>query len=268
MLEDYSIDLIPFNIVTDSGRFCDLSEITSDNVLEYIAEGHKAISVPPNAEEYRQFFKEELEKFDSIIHITLSSGMSSAYTNAKEAADDFDGKVFAFDSRHISTGMGHLVIKARELADAGEPVDRITEYLSEMRCRVRTTFLAESADYLYFNGKVKKYAATLCRAFSVHPILSMAKDGRLIFGGVKFGNYEKAAERYIRKEFRKYPDIERKLLFITHAGFSTKTLKMVKNDVEKHDLVDRIEISNASATVSSNCGPNTFGILFVREKQD
>lgn len=265
-LKEYDIDIIPFHIVTESGRFCDMSEITSDNILEYISNGHKAISVPSSEEEYRAFFEKKLERCEKIIHITLTSGMSHAHINALKAAEAFDGSVIAFDSRHLSTGMGHLVIKAAILAREGEQAEKIIDCLTDMRRRVSTSFMAYSAEYLYLNGKIGRLAASVCKALEVHPILSVTKDGRLSFGGIQFGNYERPAKRYIKKLLNNRTDIDRTCLFITHAGCPTQFLSMIKKETEKYNIADRIEITNASATVSSNCGPNTFGLLFVKKE--
>lgn len=263
-LDEYGIDLIPFHIITDSGRFCDFTEITSENVLEYIASGHKAASMPMSSEEYGIFFEKELKKHDRIIHISITSGMSLAYDHARKAAEKLDGRVTVFDSLHLSTGMGHIVIKAAKLAAEGKAVDEITAYLSEMRGRVSTSFIAYSADYLYFNGKIKKSTADFCSFFGIHPILALDKNGRMVLGGIQLGNYEKAAKRYITSKLKNCNSIDRECLFITHAGCGTKMLATVKSMVEQYNCTDKIEITSASATVSSNCGPNAFGVLFVK----
>lgn len=266
ILDEYSIELIPFNIVTERGRFCDFSEITSDNVLEYIADGHKAVSMPMDVGEYKHFFEKCLKKYDKILHISITSGMSLGYKNACEAAKEFDGRVTVFDSLHLSTGMGHIVIKAARLAGEDKTVEEIVPELAEMRARVSTSFIAYSADYLYINGKIKKSTASFCKTFGIHPILSLNKEGRMVLGGIQVGNYDKAAKRYIKSKLKKHKNIDGSCIFITHAGCSTKMIEMVKGMVKNYNFAEKIEITNASATVSSNCGPNAFGVLFVCKK--
>lgn len=267
ILDEYRIDTIPFHIITERGRFCDFLEITSDNVLEYIGEGHKAMSVPPSPEEYRSFFKEELEKYETVIHLTITQGMSLAYKNAGDVIGEFDGHVIVIDSMHLSTGLGQLAMKASQLASEGKTAEYITEYITEMRERVSTSFISYSADYLYYNGKIKKSVASICGFLGIHPILSLNKSGHMVLGGVQFGNYERAAKRYIAGKLKHSDDINRGCMFITHAGCGTRMLSVVKNEVDKYNRTDKIEITSASATVSSNCGPNAFGVLFYREKK-
>lgn len=266
-LDEYGIDTIPFHIVTEKGRFCDFLEITSTNVLEYIADGHKAISVEPSPEEYRSFFEKKLRDTETLIHLTISHGMSHAYSRASEVVKEFGGRVILIDSMHLSTGLGQLAIKASKLAEEGKTAEEIVSYITDMRQRVSTSFISYSADYLYYNGKVKKGVAKICSLLGLHPILVVNSHGNMTLGGVLFGNYENAAKRYIAGKLRGGDDINRDCLFITHAGCSTKMLSLVKSEAEKYNRTNNIEITSASATVSSNCGPNAFGVLFYRNEK-
>lgn len=264
-LKECHIDLIPFHIETDYGRFEDLAEVTSDNILEYIDSGHKALSIAPSIKEYQLFFEKELTKYERVLHITISSGLSEAYDNACLALSSFEDKVIVIDSHHLSTGMGHLLLRAVQLKDAGKEIEVIQDELLKMRNRISTSFIAYSADYLFYNDKISKNIAALCRYFKIHPILKIAKDGRMVLGGFHMGSYEEAANRYIAHQLKHHKYIDRSCLFITHAGCSTKLLRKVRDKVEKYNCVDNIQITTASATVSCNCGPNTFGLLFVQK---
>ncbi|MGN0692774.1 MAG: DegV family protein, partial [Oscillospiraceae bacterium] len=57
--------------------------------------------------------------------------------------------------------------------------------------------------------------------------------------------------------------INKKRLFITYAGCSVKTVSEISAEAEKLCKFDEVIITRASATVSSNCGPGTLGVLFV-----
>ncbi len=267
LLDKSNVSQIPFYIITEEGRFCDMTEITSDNILEYIGSGHQAHSIASSPEEYRTFFMQQLETYDSVLHITITSGTSLAYRYASEAAEGCDGRVIVFDSLHLSTGLGLMVLKAAQLLDEGKTTEEIVSYLTDMRSRVSTSFMAYSADYLYRSGKVRKSVADLCRMFGVHPILVIGKNGRVKPGGIMLGKYEKVARRYIRKKLGKRNDIDNRYIFVTYAGCNTKMVSMLKTEVEKYNIAERVIVTKASATVSSNCGPNAFGVLFTTKNQ-
>ena len=69
--------------------------------------------------EYEELFRSLTAQGDPVIHINLSSELSASHQNARLAAQ-MVGNVYVVDSRNLSSGSGHLVLLARELADEGK----------------------------------------------------------------------------------------------------------------------------------------------------
>ncbi len=270
MLKEDNIDLVYFYIETDTGRFRDVSEITAQNIFDYLNNGgQKSITNAPEPDDFVELFTEKLENYDEVIHIATGSGISASVKNSKSAVEQMGSlgeRVHVFDSGHLTTGMGHMVLKAAEMirkgADNSESI--ITE-LEKMRSMVSTSFMADSADYLYHNGRVSKFVKAICGVLNIHPVLAM-KNGILGLKAIQIGNYEKSALRYVRKEL-KTPNIKTDRLFITHAGCTASDIKMIKNEVSRIMKFDSVIVTKASATVSGNSGPRTFGLLYVKENK-
>lgn len=267
-INKYDIHIIYFYIETDTGRFKDVDEITASNIFEYhLNGGQKSITNPPPPEEFAEIFSNILSEYDEIIHIAISSGISQCFKNSTAAVELLgeEGKrIHIFDSRHLSTGTGQLVIKAAQLAQAGCSTDEILAEIEIMKKRVSTSFMADNADYLYRNGKVGKAVKNICTLFKIHPVLEM-KDGFLKLKTMQIGNYKGSALRYIRRELKNPDSIKKTRLFITHAGCSVSDIKLIKEEVAKLKKFDEVIVTKASATISGNCGPRTFGVLFERE---
>lgn len=268
-LKANDIEVLYFYITTETGRFRDGFEITSGNVLEYLENGGaKAETAAPAPEEYRSFFLSQLEKYDELIHISISDKVSMSYRNANAALElmgDSGRRVRIIDSEHLSTGIGHMVIRAVEMRYAGWGAEEIVKEAERLKPLISTSFITMNADYLYRNGRVSKAVKTMCEALSLHPVLGMRK-GRLTLKGIEIGNYEKSVMRYIKSELKKNSELEKKRLFITHAGCTVKLINAVKARAEKLCGFDEILVTRASATISSNCGMGTVGVLFVREQ--
>lgn len=265
MLDNLGLKVIYFYITTDNGCFKDMDEITAGNVVEYFARGGKFIDTDaPEVEEYEGLFEKQLRNCDEVIHITITSKLSKSYRRATQAAEKFAGRVHVFDTEHLSTGIGHLVIKALEMVKEGKDVPEILDTLSVLKGKVSTSFIADKVDYLYRNGRVSKAVMLICTAFKIHPVLTM-KNGYLKIKTVYIGNYEKCVLRYVRKELKKGSGIEKKRVFITHASCTVKLISKVKDVIGKQCPFEDVYVTDASATITSNCGANTLGVLFVRE---
>lgn len=265
LLEEKHIDIIYFDVETETGIFRDTDEINAQNIIEYMLGGEKkAQSVIPSAGDYKNFFKKKLEEYDEIIHISISSGVSGAYKNAElgRAKLGIDGrKIHLIDSGHLSSGLGLLALEAVKGREEGLESNMIVEKLKGITDRISTSFIVNNVDYLYYNEKVGKNAMRLCKFLHLHPVLHM-QGGKLVVKRFYLGNYKKATSRYISDILRKTDRIDASIGFCTYVGCSHAMLKRIKSEVEKKITFDEYIEQAASVTVSCNCGPETFGILY------
>lgn len=265
LLDKYGVEVIYFYISTDRGCFKDRAEMTSTNVVEYFENGGQRISTAaPAVSEYVDFFEKALQKHEEIIHITISSQLSLSYDNAVLASKQFAGKVHVVDSEHLSTGIAHMIIRAVEMAKEGKSRNEIVDALKEMKYKVSTSFIADNADHLYRTGRVSKTVKNICTTFRIHPVLSL-KNGKMTVKGVRIGNLEKCILGYVKSELRKSDKIKKERLFITYSTCPVRIVSKIKEQINMCCPFDEVLETKASATITSNCGANTIGVLFVRE---
>lgn len=269
LLDQYQIDLMYTYVHTKEGRFCDISEIASDSLLAYLrTEGNYAHSSTAEPSEYEYFFANALTKAEHVIHITATVDLSGAYPNATQASRSFDN-VTVVDSGHISSGHGLMVLHAAALAEKGKSVEEICKSLEKFKSRVFSNFLVPSTETLARNGKVSGAVNKLCTALNLHPVLSMSiSRNKLKLCTIEVGNMHQVNKRYVKKLFRRSKQIDCRLLFLTYAGCTVRQTDEVLAEVEQYIKFEKVILQKASATVSSNCGIGTFGLMFVRKEED
>ena len=264
ILNNGEVDVIYYDVETEEGVFRDTVEIDSQNLMEYVAGGKKKVySVVPTANDYKNFFNKNLKEYDEIIHICISGGISVAYSNAQLARAKMgkDGnKVHLIDSKSLSAGQGLVTLQALKYRDQGMNSSEIVENLNKYIKTVSTTFLADNANYLYYNGKVSKGIMDLCNFLNLHPVLSMV-DGTLTVRKVYFGAYERAAKKYVKSLIGDASKIDNSMGYLVYAGCSSELLEMVRKEIGSHTDFGVAYESVTSATVSANCGPKTFGVM-------
>ncbi len=263
-LEHYGIGTMYCYVNTHQGRFCDINEITSDNLLEYLAtENGKAKSETASVEEFETFFSDALSIGEQVIHISTAQKAGSGFRIASTAAQGF-GNVTVVDSGHLSSGLGLMVLRACHLVKKGFSVEEIVKDLEKMKANISTSFVVPSAEALYRNGKISYNVMKICEMFNLHLVLSLKKS-RLSLAGIKTGNMKHVYMDYIRDQFKGKKNIDTRILFITYAGCSSKQLKEIKEEVLKYQKFERIEVQKASATISSNCGIGCMGVLYIKK---
>ncbi len=267
LLEKYQIRLMYCYVHTKEGRFCDLFEVSSDSILEYLkTEGNYAHSSTAEPEKYEEFFSETLKEAEHVLHITATTGLSGAYPNALQASRSF-GNVTVFNSAHISSGHGLMVLRAAQLAEEGKSVEEICQDLEEFKDVVCSNFLVPSTDALYRNGKLSGAVHGLCHVLNLHPVLRMSQNDLKLWK-IETGSIRRAKAKYIRQLLSHARQIDERVLFLTYAGCSVRQLEEIQEEVEKYVHFDRIILQKASATVSSNCGVGVFGLMYLKKKSD
>lgn len=265
-LEQFEIRTMYYYVYTKQGRFCDLAEISSDNLLKYMQQpGSEAHSAAPPPEEYEFFFADELEKAEKVVHISMASKGGNGYRAASAAAKGFDN-VSVVDSGHLSSGMGLMVLHAAQMAQEGKSAEEICEMLEQLKERISTSFIVPSPENLYRCGKVSKRVRDICEGLSLHPVLYLSQS-KIKLKGVEIGSVQAANKWYIRHALMDKKNIDTRILFLTYAGCSTEQLEEIRKEIKKYVFFDHIEMQKASATISSNCGIGSFGLLYMKKKR-
>ncbi len=262
LTEKYQIAVMPYQVLTEGGVFRDGEEVESDGLLSYIAEQGKNVrSEPPQAEEYEAFFAEQLTRAQYIIHITMAKNASQGYENSMKASKTF-GNVTVVDSGHLSSGMGLIVLYAAQYAAEGMSVDGILCEIDRMKAQTRTSFIVGSTEYLARSGRISSKINAVCKACMLHPVIVL-KGSSMKVGAVRIGGRNTIWRKYITSTLHSSSEIDRRILFITHAGLSVAELGQIEAKVRKKIDFDTVIYQKASPAISINCGPDSFGLLFM-----
>ena len=265
LLRQYDVSITPLSVCCGERVGADGTEITPDDIYEYVhAEGKlpqtSAVNVADYAEEFHRWTKQGC----CVVHFCISSDFSSTYQNACLAAKEV-GNVFVVDSRNLSTGQGLLVLHAAEMAANGYYAQEIWETCSAMTKRVEASFVIDSLDYLNKGGRCSALGAFGGNLLRLKPCIEV-RDGKMTPGKKYRGRIEKVMLQYVEDRLQNRTDIDKHRIFITHTKCSPEAVQAVRDKIQKimPDFEEILE-TTAGATITSHCGPNTLGILFVRK---
>ena len=213
--------------------------------------------------EYEELFRSLTAQGDPVIHINLSSELSASHQNACLAAQ-MVGNVYVVDSRNLSSGSGHLVLLARELADEGKSPEEIVAALEEARAKLDVSFVLQALEYLHMGGRCSGVAAFGANLMKLRPEIEVV-GGKMQVGRKYRGTMEKTILAYIRGRLEGRTDIDCHRIFITHSGvpqdIEDKAVALVKELQPFREVI----VTSAGCTISSHCGPNCLGVLFLRK---
>ena len=261
-IKKYDIGILPLTVTMGDKNYLDGVDINPDAIYAHVAQGGELPKTSANnIGQYQEAFEGYLKEYDAIIHLNISSGFSSCYQNACLAAEDFEN-VYIIDTFNLSTGHGLLVLKAAELAESGMGAAEIAEILKETTSRVDASFILDKLEYLKMGGRCSSAAALGANLLKLKPCIEV-KDGKMGVGKKYRGAFEKCLKDYITDRLAGRDDLELDRIFITHSGVSEEWLKIAEDTIRELQPFKEICITRAGCTISSHCGPDTIGILYI-----
>ena len=261
LYKEYDVEVISLCVSLGDDLYRDGVDIQCDDIFAYVSEKGtlpktSAISVG----EYEKVFRKYTEQGYQIVHINLSSNLSSCYQNALIAAKEVGG-VYPVDSLNLSTGSGHLVIEAANMAKKGMAVEEIVENLCQMREKLDVSFVLQTLDYLRKGGRCSALTALGANLLQLRPEIEV-KDGKMGVGNKYRGKIDKSISDYVKGRLEGRTDLNLDRIFVTHSGVPAEivaqTIALVK---ELQPFAEVIE-TKAGCTITSHCGPNCLGVLF------
>lgn len=262
LLHKYNISVVPYQIVLGDMVFRD-GDHSTEEIFAYVEKTKKLPKTNAiNEFEYTEYFESILEKNDAVIHICLSSGMSSSCNNAINASKNLKN-VYVVDSKSLSTGIGLLAIYARELATEGLSAEEIYEKLLARVNSIQASFIVERLDYLFKGGRCNSLQLLGANLLKIRPRI-IVKDGKMVSDKKYRGNMASVISKYSRETLEEFntPDLTR--AFIT---YTTATIEMVESAREALEEAGFKEIheTRAGCTIASHCGEHTLGILYFND---
>ena len=260
----YGISVIPMAVAMGDRLYRDGMDVKPEELFFYVEKTGKLPTTSAiSAGEYEDFFRPFVEEGYEVVHISLSSELSSSHQNARLAAQEL-GNVYVVDSRSLSTGSGHLVILAAELASAGYDGAYIARALDDMKGQLDVSFVLQTLDYLHKGGRCSGMARFGANMLKLRPEIVM-ENGSLHVGKLYRGSMEKTILDYIRGRLANEKAVNYDRIFVTHSGVPEEIVAKAVSLVKELRPFEEVLVTVAGSTISCHCGPACIGVLFFRK---
>ena len=263
LIERYGIHILPLGVALGDKQYTDGVDIDPDFIYaHYEKTGQLPKTSAVNLVDFEDFITKHTADGASVIFFTISSEMSSTWHNAHLAVEASE-RAFVVDTRNLSTGGGLLVIAAAEMAEAGMEATDIVAKCNQLAPCVDASFIIDSLEFLYKGGRCSALAAFGANMLSLKPCI-VVKDGKMGLGKKYRGKFGAVLPKYVNDRLGDASDVIKGHIFVTHAGCEPAIIEACVEAVKAIAPEAEIHITRAGCTISSHCGRNTLGVLFIR----
>ena len=264
LLERFHVPILPLVVSLNEVNYVDGVNITPDEIYRCYETKHSLPkTAAPSLADCTEFFRKYAEQGYHIVHFTISSDMSCTYQNSVIAAEEFEN-IHVVDTRNLSTGGGLLVIRAAELAEQGMSAAAIAEECRRLTPYVDVSFVIDSLEFLHKGGRCSTLAMLGANVMKFKPCI-IVKDGKMSVAKKYRGKFDAVLLQYIAERIGDGSDIDKRHVFITHAGCDEAVLEACVEKLRSLGDFPNLHVTRTGCTVSSHCGRNTLGVLFIRD---
>ena len=263
MLLEKDIKVIPYQVTLGDRVFKD-GEVSTEEMFAYVDE-YKILpkTTALNEFEYTEFFEGLKASYDAVVHICLSSGLSSSCNNAIRASQNLKD-VYVVDSLSLSTGIGLLALYARELADKGEEASQIAKKVQDRVSKLQVSFVVERLDYLYKGGRCNSLQLLGANLLKIRPRIVVNSEGKMVSDKKFRGKMDSVIAKYCAETLAEFntPDLDK--VFVTYTSAQPEMVEAAINACKEAGFKNIYE-TRAGGTIASHCGANTLGILYFND---
>lgn len=258
----YELDGVPY--MDDLGDSMDINEF-----YQRMQEGADTKTSTINAEEFMEYFEPFLKEGKDILHLTLSSGITSVLNSAMIAKEELEEKyperkIFIVDSLAASSGYGLLMDKLADLKDEGKSITEVRDYAIANRLKLNHWFFSSDLTFYVKGGRVSKTAGFVGGVLNICPLLNVDFEGKLI------------PRQKIRTKKKAIIEIVKKMEQLAEDGFDYSGKCFISNSAcyedakAVADLIEErfpkldgpVQIENIGTTIGSHTGPGTVALFF------
>lgn len=261
------IHVIPMPFFIDGELFLEDITLTQEEFYKRLGEDSDISTSQPSPGEVMECWDELLKEYDEIVHIPMSSGLSSTCHAAQSLSQEYEGKVCVVDNQRISVTQKQSVEDAIVLRDAGKSASEIKEILEAEKLQASIYITVDTLKYLKKGGRVTPAAAALGTVLNLKPVLQIQGEKLDAFSKVRGW---KAAKRTMLKAIEKdlndrFADVREDMVLGMAYTCSKEEAQEWKQEIaEKFPEYEIVE-DPLSLSVACHIGPGAMAVTCMKK---
>jgi DegV family protein with EDD domain len=262
LIEQHEIQIVPSILVLEGKEYKDGIGITREEFYDRLPSlPTPPTTAAPSIGDFLSPYQTLLDAgCDHILSIHASAKLTAILNNARQAAQEFPGKITCVDSGSLSMGLGFQVLAAAEEAESG--LKSALEAVESTRRRLQVYAALDTMEYLKRSGRVPGLVANLGGLLSIKPMVELMGGEAKPFGAVRTN---RQADERMLKLLLEMGEMERLAILHTNAEPRARDLLGELMKAARMSVPRDILFVNVTAVIGAHLGPNGIGFAAVKK---
>ena len=257
--KELGIEVLPMPFYINDELFLEDITLTQEEFYEHLKGNADIKTSQPAPGDVIDTWDRVLKEYDEIVHIPMSSGLSSSCQTAQLLAQDYDGKVEVVDNKRISVTQRRSVMEALRMAEEGKSAKEIKEALLAATFDSDIYITLDTLEYLKKGGRLTPAAAAIGSILNLKPVLRI--KGEKLDSFAKTRGWKAArktmlqtAEKLLKEGFGGKKGPEGLYLDVAYSGSAEEAMEW-KKSLEEMFPEYEIYMAPLSLSVACHIGP-------------
>lgn len=267
LAKEMGVYVVPMPFMIDGKEYYEDINLTVDEFYDKLKADVDISTSQPAIDYVTSLWDKLLLEYDEIVHIPMSSGLSSSCETAYMLAQDYDGKVKVVDNQRISVTLRRSIDDALRMSKEGKDAEYIKNVLTETKFDASIYITLSTLKYLKKGGRLTPAAAAIGTILRIKPVLQI--QGERLDAFAKARTIKNAKEIMIKAIKH---DMETRLgkdvyLDIAHTDNYEEALKFKEEVIAEFPDVnpDDIRIDGLSLSVSCHIGEGSIALTATKK---
>lgn len=267
--KELGVYILPMPFFINQETYYEGENLTQEQFYEKLKDGCDISTSMPSVASVTDLWEELLKEYDEIVHIPMSSGLSSSFETAHMLANDYEGKVFVVNNQRISVTQRLSVTDAKALADMGKSASEIKEILEREKLESSIYIMVDTLTYLKKGGRITPAAAALGTLLRLKPVLQIQGEKLDAFAKARTVKQAKTIMMdAIKNDFaNRFLDPEGKNMRLSMAyTYDLDAAEAFRKEVRQaFPNFDEIPMDPLSLSVSCHIGPGALAVTCTKK---
>lgn len=264
--KELGISVVPMPFFIDGELYLEDITLTQEEFYKRLKEDSTITTSQPAPGDIIDLWDRTLKEYDEIVHIPMSSGLSSSCETAMLLAEeDYEGRVFVVNNQRISVTQRQSVLDALELARAGKSGEEIKDILEANKLQASIYITVDTLKYLKRGGRITPAAAAVGTVLNLKPVLQIQGEKLDAYAKVRgWKQAKKAMLDAMEKDLLHRFENQRVHLEAAYTCSEEDALAW-KEEIEDRFPKYEVHMDKLSLSIACHIGPGAMAIACSKE---
>lgn len=262
--KELGINVIPTPFFINEELFLEDITLTREEFYERLSEDAEISTSQPAPGDLVDTWEKLLKEYDEVVHVPISSSLSTAFETAAMLAQDYDGRVQVVNNQRVSLMQRASVLDALHLAETGKSAKEIKDILEEEKFNACAYITVDTLKYLKKGGRVTPAAAAIGTVLNIKPVLIVFGEKLDSFAKVRGFKAAKkvmleAAEKDIKEKFS-----EDEMLLYAITTCDAEETESWRQEIAEYFPGYEVKSDYLSLSVTCHIGRGALAIAYAK----